>query len=183
MPLSEDEELELLHRTFQLFIDEADPLGDRTEVFTVDGAAYCRVTPGQRAVLMSAAPEWIRALNTAAGTTGETMPIANTKAAADYLARLSRHRGEMPPPWYFIMKLTGEASEAQDAWMDWAGWSRHPGTLEHVGEELADAVISAYAAAMISGIDLDAAIAAKYKVLMARDLSAGSDPAPAGGRP
>jgi hypothetical protein len=63
MPLSADEELELLHRTFQLFIDDKRRLGDRTAEFTIDGAAYYQVTPGQRTVLMGMAPGEIRKLN------------------------------------------------------------------------------------------------------------------------
>jgi hypothetical protein len=55
---------DLLFRTFQEFIDEnKTTLAERTEDFTVDGCAYYRVTPGQREVLMTMAPEAYRRMN------------------------------------------------------------------------------------------------------------------------
>jgi hypothetical protein len=39
-----------------------------------------------------------------------------------------------------------------------------------VAEELADTVISAYAMALLLGVDLDAAIEAKHEVLMTRPV-------------
>jgi NTP pyrophosphatase (non-canonical NTP hydrolase) len=99
--------------------------------------------------------------------------MANREIARAYLKRLYAQRGPMPVSYYF-MKLTSEAHEAADAWMDTEGWSRHPGGKEHEAEELADTVISAYAAAQVRDIDLDAAIAAKHEVLQERDWTPGS---------
>jgi hypothetical protein len=52
-----------LAKTFQEFIDAKIPQEDRTAEFTIDGAAYYRVTPGQRTVLMAMAPAMVRQLN------------------------------------------------------------------------------------------------------------------------
>lgn len=61
--------LDLLARTFQGYIDSSEPDSLRTAEFTVDGAAYYRITPSQYAQLMSVAPADIRKLNTEQETT------------------------------------------------------------------------------------------------------------------
>ena len=62
-----EQQLETLFRTFQLYIDGDTPAAERTCPFTVDGAAWNRVTPVQRAVLMALAPPEIRYLNSETG--------------------------------------------------------------------------------------------------------------------
>ena len=52
-----------LTRVFQGFIDADSPAEARTEHFTIDGAAFYRVTPGQWRELMTLAPPDIAALN------------------------------------------------------------------------------------------------------------------------
>lgn len=90
--------------------------------------------------------------------------------ASRYLARLAQARGRLPPTWHFVLTLTEEAQEAADAWHRFTGWKRRRDTLAHIGEELADTVISAYVMAHVTGIDLDQAVADKAEQLMARDL-------------
>jgi NTP pyrophosphatase (non-canonical NTP hydrolase) len=97
--------------------------------------------------------------------------VTVAEATAAYLAREAAARGgELPPLWHFAMKLTEEAQEAADAWHRTTGWCRRTDTLDHVSEELADTVISAYAMALLLGVDLDAAIGAKHEVLMTRPV-------------
>jgi hypothetical protein len=55
--------MELLARTFREFISAPEILAPRTETFTLDGAAWYRVTPGQRTVLMAMAPAAVWNLN------------------------------------------------------------------------------------------------------------------------
>lgn len=67
--MTPDEERKLLFlcQTFQRCIDDKSTLTARSAEFTIDGAAYYRITPGQRALLMHMAPPHIRALNREAG--------------------------------------------------------------------------------------------------------------------
>lgn len=58
-----DEEYELLAKTLREFTADKNVLAPRTETFTLDGAAWYRVTPGQRTVLMGLAPMDIWRLN------------------------------------------------------------------------------------------------------------------------
>jgi NTP pyrophosphatase (non-canonical NTP hydrolase) len=92
------------------------------------------------------------------------------EATAAYLAREAEAHGGLLPLWHYAMKLTEEAQEAADAWHRTTGLCRRTDTLDHVAEELADTVISAYALAQMLGLDLDAAIAAKHAVLMTRPV-------------
>jgi hypothetical protein len=56
--------VEELARTFQAFIDSPEALdAERNAEFTIDGAAYYRITPAQRRELMALAPDDIIALN------------------------------------------------------------------------------------------------------------------------
>jgi len=96
---------------------------------------------------------------------------AARELAGRYLARLTEARGRVPPTWHFLLTLTEEAAEAAAAWHRVSGWKRRGDSLAHVAEELADTVISAHVAALVLGIDLDAATRAKGEVLMTRDLS------------
>lgn len=58
-----DEEYELLAKTLREFTADKDVLAPRTETFTLDGAAWYPVTPGQRTVLMGLATPAVWTLN------------------------------------------------------------------------------------------------------------------------
>lgn len=106
------------------------------------------------------------------------MSFTNEQVAADYVARVgeaARADGGYPRPgWVYFMKLAGEAAGANEAFLRLWNYSRHTGDMKDVAAELADVVISAYAAAQVMDIDLDAAIQEKHAVLMRRDEHAGS---------
>ena len=91
------------------------------------------------------------------------------QAARDWRARLLAE-GRNLPEWWFVAKVPDEAGEALGAYLRLAGLHRRAGELGEVADELADTVISAYAAAGVLGIDLDAAVDAKARVLLTRDL-------------
>jgi hypothetical protein len=80
---------ELTRRAFQQFIDAHVPPGWRTAEFTMDGAAYYGVTPGQRTALMAMAGPAIRALNEPASTT-EPRSGEHAMNHADACAELRR---------------------------------------------------------------------------------------------
>jgi NTP pyrophosphatase (non-canonical NTP hydrolase) len=67
-----------------------------------------------------------------------------------------------------VLCLAEETGEFVGAYRRWAGLARRAGTWEDVTAELADVVISAYAAANVLGIDLDAAWRAKARVILTR---------------
>jgi len=67
-----------------------------------------------------------------------------------------------------VLCLAEETGEFVGAYRRWAGLARRTGTWGEVTAELADVVISAYAAANVLGIDLDAAWRAKARVILAR---------------
>jgi hypothetical protein len=96
--------------------------------------------------------------------------FTNSEIARDFLARL-RKEGVNKPVWFHFMQLGLEAGEAQQAYVNIEGLSRHEDTIDHLAEELADTVITAYICAAVSGIDLDSAIQKKHTVLMTRELS------------
>lgn len=100
------------------------------------------------------------------------MTYSNNEVAADYLARLLRERGELPD-WYHPGKVVEEAGEAWREYIRLAGLHRRVGTMSAYMEELADTVISAYAAARAEGQDLDAAIQRKHTTLMTRAMKEG----------
>lgn len=52
-----------LFQVFQHFIDGQAPASARTAEFTVDGAGFYAITPGQRRILLAIAPPAIRSLN------------------------------------------------------------------------------------------------------------------------
>ena len=52
-----------LRRKFQQFIDADVPAAERTAEFTIDGAAYYKITRAQRKILMEMAPEDVRKAN------------------------------------------------------------------------------------------------------------------------
>ena len=77
-----------------------------------------------------------------------------------------------------------EAGEFVGAFRRWIGMARRDGPFGDVEAELADVVISAYAAAHALGIDLDAAICAKADTVLTRGWKQGGDPSgqPAAGK-
>jgi hypothetical protein len=102
-----------------------------------------------------------------------TIPVTNRAAAIGYLERLEAQRGPVPH-WYLVAKMTGDCARAGTAWLEWAGWDRHPGSRKQLAEALAEAVISVYAVAEKAGIILDAAVRDRYEILIHRDLRAGA---------
>lgn len=104
----------------------------------------------------------------------EQGPFTNKQIAANYLQRLEEERGtvsEPMPDWYHAGKVIEEAGEAWREYVRLSGWHRHmPETQDAYAEELADTVISAYAAAQVRGIDLDDTIQRKHTVLMSHSM-------------
>lgn len=75
-----------------------------------------------------------------------------------------------------VLCVAEEAGEFVGAFRRWVGMARRDGPFEDVEAELADVVISAYAAAHALGIDLDAAIRAKADTVLTRGWKQGSGP-------
>jgi NTP pyrophosphatase (non-canonical NTP hydrolase) len=95
--------------------------------------------------------------------------FSNHEVAADYLSRLADERPEcFCNPAYFPAKLAEEVGEAVKEGNKRIGFSRHLPDQDKEAEELADSVISAYAQAIMAGINLDNAIQKKHTVLMSR---------------
>lgn len=93
--------------------------------------------------------------------------FSNVVVAQDYLDRLAEERPDCyNNPAFFPAKTSEEAGEAVKEGNKRLGFSRHQPDLDKEAEELADTVISAYAQALMAGIDLDAAIQAKHTILM-----------------
>jgi NTP pyrophosphatase (non-canonical NTP hydrolase) len=67
-----------------------------------------------------------------------------------------------------VLCLAEETGEFVGAYRRWAGLARRTGTWHDVQAELADVVIGAYTAARALGIDLDAAVHAKARVILTR---------------
>lgn len=72
-----------------------------------------------------------------------------------------------------VLCLAEEVGEFVAAFRRAVGMARRGGPWEHVEEELADVVIAAYVAGAVLGIDLDAAVAVKAQMVMARGLREG----------
>jgi NTP pyrophosphatase (non-canonical NTP hydrolase) len=71
-------------------------------------------------------------------------------------------------PDRYVMGVAEEAGEFVGAYLRWAGQSRRTGTREEMAEELADVVVTAFAAAQVIGIDLHAAAVAKARKMLTR---------------
>jgi hypothetical protein len=112
--MTPDDELRLLYRTFQRCIEDKSTLTRRSAEFTTDGAAYYRVTPGQRAALMAMAPEKIRALNEQ-----ERNSQMSREASTGHLYGGTRGVKPGPPP---------ETDSELAGMMDRAGPDTIPGT-------------------------------------------------------
>lgn len=97
------------------------------------------------------------------------MRAPNTAVAAAWLNRVEARRSEILPQWFFIHALTDQAAGAARAWMAWAGWTRRAGSKTDLAGELAGTVVCAYAVAAKTGIDLDAAIAARHEALTPKE--------------
>ncbi|MFI1916056.1 hypothetical protein [Nocardia sp. NPDC020380] len=67
-----------------------------------------------------------------------------------------------------VLALAEEAGEFVGAYRRWSGQARRTGSFDDVRAELADVVIISWLAAAELGIDLDAAIADKLKVMFER---------------
>lgn len=71
-------------------------------------------------------------------------------------------------PTQQVMCLAEETGEFVGAYRRWAGLARRNGDWADVEAELADVVITAYVAANLLGIDLEAAWRAKAEIVMTR---------------
>jgi hypothetical protein len=98
-----------------------------------------------------------------------TFTFSNVQIAKDWIRRLADERSDLPE-WWFAGKVQEEAGESWRAYIRLVGFHRHVGTTAQYAEELADTVISAYAAAIKRGIDLDGAIQRKHTILMSREM-------------
>jgi NTP pyrophosphatase (non-canonical NTP hydrolase) len=97
------------------------------------------------------------------------MVFTNRQIALDYLTSLSEQRPDCyDSPSYFPAKLAEEAGEAVKEGNRRLGFSRHAPDIDAEAEELADVVISAYAQAIMAGINLDDAVQRKHTKLMNR---------------
>lgn len=76
-----------VRQALQGYIGDATPREERTAMWSVDGAAYYLVTPGQRKILQAAAPERIRAMN-------ERSPHGEYTDPRGWLRALSGERDE-----------------------------------------------------------------------------------------
>ena len=74
--IAREESMSRLRQALQGFLDLNTRLGHDalTATFTIDGAAYCSVTPGQRRMLMAMAPARIQQLNDASPRSGDFTP-------------------------------------------------------------------------------------------------------------
>lgn len=87
----------------------------------------------------------------------------------DYLHRLAEERPDcFFDNAYFPAKLAEEAGEAAKEANRRLGYSRHAANPDAEAEELADTIISAYAQAIMAGLDIDTAIQKKHHKLMNR---------------
>lgn len=76
------------------------------------------------------------------------------------------------------LALAGECGEFVEAYRRYTGQARRTDTLEHVIEELADVIITAYVTAAEKGWDLDSAIQRKLAILFTRGWREGNDSNP-----
>jgi NTP pyrophosphatase (non-canonical NTP hydrolase) len=67
-----------------------------------------------------------------------------------------------------VLALAEECGEFVGSYRRWSGQARRSGTAEEMHAELADVVITAFAAAEELGIDLDEVITAKANVVLTR---------------
>ena len=109
--------------------------------------------------------------------------VNSSEFSSSVLRRARRDDETVAPAWATNARvgtcsLSSQETKAleQDAWMEQAGYSRHPGSMAHFAEEIADVVISAYALAAVTGVDLHRAIQDKHTILEIRDWTAGSSP-------
>lgn len=71
-----------------------------------------------------------------------------------------------------MLCLAEEAGEAVRAYRQWAGLARrHDATIEDLGEELADVIITATHAAFLLGVDLDVAVWEKLHAIEHRRMA------------
>ena len=67
-----------------------------------------------------------------------------------------------------ILALSEEVGEFVGSYRRWRGWARRSDTEDHVVEELADVVITAFVTAAEQGWDLMAAIEKKESIIFSR---------------
>ena len=79
-------------------------------------------------------------------------------------------KGSYPdqPAWRFVTGVAEEAGEFVGAFNRFSGTSRRTGTKDEMAKELADVVLTAYMAADVLGIDLDAVVAEKAEIMRNR---------------
>ncbi len=102
-----------------------------------------------------------------ARTRPATCPPSLPTLAAAIAAHLRAHFPQVSSE-HQVLTLAEETGEFADAYRRWAGLARRTGTFDDMAAELADVVITAYVAAAVLGIDLDAAWRAKTRVILTR---------------
>ena len=88
--------------------------------------------------------------------------------AAELSDRINEHFPAAEAPIRQVLALAEEAGEFVGAYRRWIGMARRTGPWADVPAELADVVITAYITAHALGIDLDAAVTAKARVIFTR---------------
>jgi NTP pyrophosphatase (non-canonical NTP hydrolase) len=94
--------------------------------------------------------------------------------AETFLSQLNQKHDELgierTAEWAQAMNVVGEAGEFAEAYRRYSGQARRVGSREDMENELADVIISAYVFAAKTGIDLDAAVVRKGKIVMTRGV-------------
>jgi NTP pyrophosphatase (non-canonical NTP hydrolase) len=67
-----------------------------------------------------------------------------------------------------VLGLAEETGEFVGAYRRWSGQARRTGTAEQMHEELADVIITAFVTAYELGVDINAVIAAKLRIIHTR---------------
>jgi NTP pyrophosphatase (non-canonical NTP hydrolase) len=67
-----------------------------------------------------------------------------------------------------VLALAEEVGEFVGAYRRWSGQARRTDTAEHVHEELADVIITAFVTARELGVDIDAVVGAKLATIYTR---------------
>ena len=88
--------------------------------------------------------------------------------AVEITERLREHFPDTDLKQQQVLCLAEEAGEFVGAYRRWAGMARRSGPWGDVEAELADVVVTAYVTAQVLGIDLDAAVGEKTKVVFTR---------------
>jgi hypothetical protein len=118
--------MDALCQAFQAAIDGPEPAAARTAQFTVDGAAYYAVTPGQRTALMVLAPWRVWNLNATRRDPELPHQFVSLKIAAG-LAVTCNCLARGCPRQFIATHGDGEALDGSEALALWRGWHERRG--------------------------------------------------------